>query len=275
MLILFLISIVCSQNIIKNPSFEEVNSNNKLLYWYNPDNVEISPDSHSGKNSLHFKSVPNKYISITQRVNVEKGYIYEICAYVKFLTDVSRRTFVFLLQSLNKTAGFYERYPSRSYYRVTEWTKICYKTGVIKKLATNSGSYSFSIYIYPSAENSEGYIDDISIERTNFIIGINNDRDEVYDNVNIVYRIYGDEETYNINDFELKTIIKDENTLFSKKIVKITSFSFTDSISIKDLNLKDNNFYQVESTLNNKTGNKTYVSSYPFKKIKNKKKYYI
>ena len=47
MLILFLISVVCSQNIIKNPSFEEVDSNNKLLDWYNPNNVEISPVSHS------------------------------------------------------------------------------------------------------------------------------------------------------------------------------------------------------------------------------------
>ena len=55
-----------------------------------------------------------------------------MCAYVKFLTDVTRRTFGFLLQSANKTAGFYERYPSRSYYRVTERTKICYKTGAIK-----------------------------------------------------------------------------------------------------------------------------------------------
>ena len=137
---------------------------------------------------------------------------------------------------------------------------------LFKKLAINSEPYIFSIYIYPSAENSEGYIDDISIERINFIIGINNDRDEVYDNVNIVYRIYGDEETYNINDFELITIIKDENTIFTKKIVKITSFSFTDSISINKLNLKDNNFYLVESTLKNKRDNITDISSYPFKK---------
>ena len=50
MLIFFLISIVFSQNIIKNPSFEEVDSNNKLLDWYNPDNVEISTVSHSEKN---------------------------------------------------------------------------------------------------------------------------------------------------------------------------------------------------------------------------------
>ena len=78
MLILFLISVVCSQNIIKNPSFEEVDSNNKLLDWYNPNNVEISPVSHFGKNSLHFKYVPDRYISIAQRVNVEKGYIYDI-----------------------------------------------------------------------------------------------------------------------------------------------------------------------------------------------------
>ena len=211
MLILFLISVVCSQNIIKNPSFEEVNSNNRLLYWYNPDNVEISPVSHSGKNSLHFKSAPDRYIAISQSVKVEKGYVYEICAYFKFVTDVTRRTFGFLLHSYNYTPGIYEGYPSRSYYRVTEWTKICFKTGVIKKLAINSDSYDFVIYIYPSAENSEGYIDDMSIERSNFIIGINNDRDEVYDYVNIVYRIYENSEIYNFNDFELITRIKDDN----------------------------------------------------------------
>ena len=51
-----------------------------------------------------------------------------------------------------------------------------------------------------------------------------------------------------------------------QKEVKIASFSFTDSISIEHLNLKDNNFYQVESTLINKTDNKIFVSSYPLKK---------
>ena len=55
------------------------------------------------------------------------------------------------------------------------------------------------IYIFPSVENSESYIDDISIERSSFIIGLNNERDEVYDNVNVVYRIYANKELYNLS----------------------------------------------------------------------------
>ena len=240
------------------------------MNWYNPDNVEISPVSHSGNNSLHFKSVPDRFIYVSQQVNFEKGFIYEIYAYVKFLDNITRRTLRFKINSHNDTAGFKESYSSRSYYRITEWKKICYKTGAIKKLANNSDPYLFSIYIYPSANMIEGYIDDISIERSNFIIGINNDLDEVYDNVNIVYRIYGDKETYNLNDFEIITRIKDDDSIYTEKKVKITSFSFTDSISINKLNLKDNNFYQVESTLKNKKDNVTDTSSYPFKKLKNK-----
>ena len=108
------------------------------------------------------------------------------------------------------------------------------------------------------------------MERSDFMIGLNNDRDEVYDDVNVVYRIYVNQETYNLSDFELKTIIKVDSGIFIEKTIKIPSFSFTDSISIKKLNLKDNNFYRVESTLINKKDNKNDVSSYPFKKIKNK-----
>ena len=167
--------------------------------------------------------------------------------------------------------GFYERYNSRSYYRVSDWQKICFKTSVIKKLAVNSDPYWFGIYIYPSVENSEGFIDDISIERSYFIIGINNDHDEVNDNVNVVYRIYANKETYNLSDFELITRIRDENNItFTEKKIKIPSFSFTDSINIQKIKLKENNFYQVESMLNNKKDNIIDISSYPFKKIKNK-----
>ena len=59
MLLLFLISIVLSKNIIKNPSFAEVDSNNKVLDWHNPnsDKVEISQVSHSGKKSPFYKFI--------------------------------------------------------------------------------------------------------------------------------------------------------------------------------------------------------------------------
>ena len=175
-----------------------------------------------------------------------------------------------MIRSHNLTVGFSERYSSRSYYGFDDWKRICFKTDVIKKPGINSDPYLLFIYIFPSVENSEAYIDDISIERSSFIIGLNNERDEVYDNVNVVYRIYANKELYNLSDFELKTRIKDEDITIFEKNIKISSFSFTDSINIKKVNLKENNFYQVESILNNKKDNITDISSYPFKKIKNK-----
>ena len=160
----------------------------------------------------------------------------------------------FLFIHTIKHLGIYETFPSRSYYGVTDWKKICFKIGTIKKLGINQVPYTLSIYIYPSIENSEGYIDDISLTRFNFKIGINNDRDEVYDKVIVSYRIYANKETYNFTDFEIKTRIKDDNKIFVEKSIKISSFSFTDSIDIKKLNLKDNNYYKIESILNNKNG---------------------
>ena len=59
---------------------------------------------------------------------------------------------------------------------------------------------------------SEIYIDDIPLRRIDFRIGINNDRDEVYDKVNIIYQINGYEGNYNLTDFELTTNIKDDTT---------------------------------------------------------------
>ena len=138
MMIFLIFSIDCSQNIIKNPSFEELDSNKNLKDWSNPNNVEISSSvSHSGKNSLHFKSAPDRYISVSQIVQVEKGYQYELCAYVKFLDNIQKQRLGFKIQSHNKTPGFYDSYPSRSYYGVTDWKKICFKIGTIKKLGIN------------------------------------------------------------------------------------------------------------------------------------------
>ena len=94
------------------------------MNWYNPENVEISSViKHSGQNSLHFKSVPDRYIPVSQAVNVEKGFQYEVCAYVKFLNAMVKRTFGFIVHSPKHTPGFYENYNSRSYYGFTEWKK--------------------------------------------------------------------------------------------------------------------------------------------------------
>ena len=94
---------------------------------------------------MHFKSAPDRYISVSQIVQVEKGFQYELCAYVKFLDNIIKQRLGFIIQSHNKAPGFYESYPSRSYYGVTDWKKICFKIGTIKKLAINSEPYWLGI----------------------------------------------------------------------------------------------------------------------------------
>ena len=63
MLIFFLFSIVCCQNIILNPSFEEVDSNNKVLHWNLAEGAELSSESHSGSKSLHWKAMNKTLIT--------------------------------------------------------------------------------------------------------------------------------------------------------------------------------------------------------------------
>ena len=73
--------------------------------------MEISSaTSYSGRNFLHFKSEPDRFISVGQKVNAEKGFQYQVWAYVKFLEQVIKRKFGFVLISYIKTAGFYEKY---------------------------------------------------------------------------------------------------------------------------------------------------------------------
>ena len=266
MLIFLLFSIVCGQNIILNPSFEEVNSDNKPLHWNLRDDVEISSDSHSGNKSLKFK-ITNKTTSISQAIKIEKGFQYEICVHFKFINNIKQRLLGFRIQNLNHTPGFYEYYDTRSFSTFKEWKKVCVITAAIKKPVSDSDPYYFVIYSYSAKQNAEGYVDDISMKRINFFIGINNDRDEVYDKINVVYQINGNKENYNISDFELKTRIKDDKKIFKEYNIKITSLFFTNSINIKKIGLKENNYYQVECILKNKKDNITDISSYPFKKI--------
>ena len=257
MLIFLLFSIVSTENIIKNPSFEDFDSNNKLLYWNIPENVEISSVSHSGKKSLKFK-IKEKNLYVYQVIELDKGFQYEICAHIKFSNNVRRRLLGMKIRSYN----FDENYDSRSYFGWTDWQKVCIITASIKKPSKYSDPYYFILYSYSTDQYSEGYVDDISIKRINFRIGISNDRDEVNDRVNVIYQIYGDKQTYNLSDFELKTRIRDNNKIYCENNIKISSFFFTNSISIKKFNLKINNYYQVESILNNKKDNIKEVSLY-------------
>ena len=65
MIFLVLFSLIYCQNIIKNPSFEEV-ENNKVLNWNLYKEVEISSYSYSGKNSLYWR--PNNHPAYTSQV---------------------------------------------------------------------------------------------------------------------------------------------------------------------------------------------------------------
>ena len=268
MIFFALFSIIYCQNIIKNPSFEEI-ENNKVLNWNLGKGVEISSDSHLGKNSLHWKPTNHSFFSY-QMISIEKGFQYEMCAHFKF-NNLTKNSggFLFLIESVNKTNGTFEYFYSRRYHGSISWKKACYITGIIKKPNNNSDRYYFGLYSFQQKDLvGELFVDDVSVRRINFRIGINNDRDEVYDDINVVYKINGYKENYTLSDFELITRIKDNNTkIYYDKKIEITSFFFTEKISIKKLNLKDNNFYQVESILKNKKDNVTDISSYPFKKI--------
>ena len=84
MLILFLFSLVSCQNLIKNPSFEQVDSNNKVLNWVIEEGTSLSSVSHSGKYSLHWEQ-NDKSLFNYQVVNIEKNNQYEACAYIKLI----------------------------------------------------------------------------------------------------------------------------------------------------------------------------------------------
>jgi hypothetical protein len=78
LLVVLFIIINCKEvNIIKNPSFEELDSKNKLTHWIVNDITDISSICHSGKNSLHWKQINKRIVNI-QYIELEKNYKYQI-----------------------------------------------------------------------------------------------------------------------------------------------------------------------------------------------------
>ena len=69
------------------------------------------------------------------------------------------------------------------------------------------------------------YVDDVSVKKISFRIAINNDRDEVYDTLNVAYQLIG-KENYNLNDFDLITRIKDNKKTYYEKKNKNIFFIF-------------------------------------------------
>ena len=178
---ILLISISYNKNIIKNPSFEELNSNNKLINWNIDSLAHLSSDKHSGNFSLHWKQT-NRSVVNSQYIELDKDFSYEVCAHFK-LKDIIGNGFRFYIGNLNYTAGFSDYHYSKYYNgTINEWKKECYNT---KKIRRPNGYLDKYIFIFFTSEdnNAKGeiFIDDISIYRINDFINItiNNDRDEV------------------------------------------------------------------------------------------------
>ena len=101
-----------------------------------------------------------------------------------------------------------------------------------------------------------------------FKIAINNDRDEIYDILNIVYQI-NNTGNYSLNNLIISTNIKDVNNNIIHSLSKMTpsNYLFTFPFNITNLKLKENDFYQVEGILNSIIDNIESRSFYTFKKI--------
>ena len=264
---ILIININC-KNIIKNPSFEEFDSNNKLKDWILNPTSDISHESYSGNNSLHWKE-SNKRIINTQTIQVEKDFKYEICVNFK-LKNITGSGFRFYIENKNFT-NLYEHYYSSYFNGTNDWKKACLKSGNIKKPSGDFDRYLFGAYtLEQEGASGDVFIDDISIYRINDLlkIVINNDRDEVYDIVNIVYKIDTNRGNYKLTDWILKTRIKDNNKIvYETKKEVINSSFFTIPININSLNLKNNQFYIIEAFLESKIDDTVNIDTYTFKKI--------
>ena len=269
MFIVFLFSIIIceDENLIKNPSFEEFDSDNKLKYWNVDKESDISSVHHSGKYSLHWKPL-NKTISSYQFINVEKNYQYRLCIHLK-LTNI--KAFQMHITNHNKTKER-ESYHSNGYKNTTGWEIKCYTVGPFKRSSSELDKFMFGFYTHAQIDETgtaEAFVDDISVYRIKDIlkIGINNDRDEVYDIVNVICQIKPNKGNNTLKDWDFTIKIKDNNQILYQKNEKLISELFTIPINIINMGLKDNNIYQIEGMVKSKIDNTTEIFSYPFKKI--------
>ena len=277
LLLLMINNIICL-NILKNPSFEEVDSNNKAKYWdsYNNYEYDLSSDCYSGEKALHWKPKKNQVIIIRQFIDLVKDFRYRICFHYK-LKNIYGKGFHSYVENRRKNENEKNEEHYFNYINGTnDWKEECIIMGKVQKPNGND-SYIFGVYTHTQEnnENSEVFVDDVSLSLMPemFQITINNDRDEVYDNLNIVYQINttkGNYLNHTLNDWIITTKIKDDNnnTIYENKINKIDSSLFTNTINIQQYNLIDNKIYQIEAILNSKKDDIEDIWSYPFKKIK-------
>ena len=269
MLIYFLILfVVCyeKENLVKNPSFELLNNNNYPLDWNFVTGGAISSDSYSGRNSLHFKTMSTKNIlSQFFTDTFEKGFRYKICAAFKL---INVNNFQIYLQNREFTNDTYEGFYTDSYSGTLDWRKECYNT---HHLLLTRTKFTLGFYAHPQeAPEGDIFIDDVSITRIDelLILGINNDRDEVFDTLNVVYRINTTRGNYSLSDWELTFKIKDDkNNIYYQNTEKPFSSFYEFSLNISNMRLKDNNFYKIEGTLKGLNNDIVQIYSYPFKKV--------
>ena len=100
-------------------------------------------------------------------------------------------------------------------------------------------------------------------------ISISNDRDEIYDILNIVYQINYTIEKYSLDNFIISTYIKDANNNIIHSLSELTPSNslFTIAVDITNLKLTNNDFYQIEGILKNNIDDIESSSFYTFKKI--------
>ena len=77
-----------------------------------------------------------------------------------------------------------------------------------------------------------------------------NDRDEVYDKVNLVYSLNVIRGNYALNDWNLIIRIKDNSQVINEKKIESIKSSFSSiPVDISKLNLANNKFYQIDVEL--------------------------
>ena len=141
LLFILLSNINCNKNIIKNPSFEELNSRNRPINWNLDSITDLSLDSHSGNYSLHWKQT-NRTITNSQYIQLDKSYNYEVCVHYK-LKDIVGSGFRFYIGNLNYTPGFSDYNYSPKFYNGTkDWEKAC------KKIMRPNGYLDNYIFIF-------------------------------------------------------------------------------------------------------------------------------
>ena len=269
MLLLSLIVIANAQNLVTNPSFDIIQNEKATNWTYDTKCFALSDKSHEGKYSMHILSTCQAK-SFTQRhIHLEKGYMYDICVYYKTL-DLAHN-FDFFVENIGDT---YEGwYSSSSHTGTHDWTKDCRRTESVKSPNGEGEEYVFGVYISELSDDygGEAYIDDVTVTKTTeFLrnVAINNDRDEVYDKLNVVVQSIAGDLKFSKDVWTVDIKIMDgTKEVGTKSFNGVTSDLQTFSIDVTKMNLKVNTYYKAVVTLSNSEESTHETKDYTFRKI--------